>query len=109
MGRRSGLVCRRGQVISPRLHELAAFVKEVAAPVGGFDLVFDSVGEGLFCHFRGKSGGFGGPVSKSGAPAVGHGGDVQAAHGLEHGGIRQGAPRAPAAGEQVGGALQADQ
>ena len=22
MGRRSGLVCRRGQVISPRLHEL---------------------------------------------------------------------------------------
>lgn len=45
-------------VVGLLLHHLAAFGEQVAAPVGGFHLVFDDMGQGHFRHVTRKAGNF---------------------------------------------------
>src|SRR4051795_10970331 len=73
---------RASTELSPVVHEMPPLLEKVTAPVGGFDGIADSVGEGLLYDVVRVGGRLGGPVSKGAAKAMD--GHIASLHLLEH-------------------------
>src|SRR5271157_86129 len=57
--------------VSPGLHQLATLLEQVAAPIGGFHLVADCMGEGHFNNLRREPGGLRCPIAECAAEPMG--------------------------------------
>ena len=55
---------------SPICHQLPPLPKEIATPVGGFDHVADTVGEGSLRHLTRKVRALSGPIAERATKAV---------------------------------------